>query len=84
MVDTSGSTGYLVQVRQYFPSSDILMWLAEFAKATELYLPLSDHVSELHILDNIYIFQCIIKLYQTPVNFLMERRGYFTSRREML
>jgi hypothetical protein len=46
MVDTSGSTGYLVQVRQYFPSSDILMWLAEFAKATELYLPLSDLLIE--------------------------------------
>jgi len=39
-----GSTGYLVQVHQYFPSSDILMWLAKFAKASELYLPLSDHV----------------------------------------
>ena len=74
MVDNSGSTGYLVQVRQYFPHSDILMRLAEFAKATELYLPLSDHVSELHILDNIYIYQCIIKLYQTPVNFLMDVR----------
>jgi hypothetical protein len=44
MVDTSGGTSCLIQVRQYLPSSDILMRLAEFAKATELYLPLSDHV----------------------------------------
>jgi hypothetical protein len=44
-----GSTGYLVQVRQYFPSSDVLMRLAEFANATDLYL-LSYHLSFIHIL----------------------------------
>jgi hypothetical protein len=42
-------TGYLVQARQYFPSSDILIWLAEFANSTDLYL-LSYHLSFIHIL----------------------------------
>jgi hypothetical protein len=49
MVDTSGGTSCLIQVRQYLPSSDILMWLAEFANSTDLYL-LSYHLSFIHIL----------------------------------
>jgi hypothetical protein len=43
-----GSTGCLVQVHQYFPSSDILMRLAEFANTTNLYL-LIYHLSFFHI-----------------------------------